>query len=691
MSDLSMLGQAALGYVREGFAVFPLCPRDKRPIPGSRGFKDASHDPADIERWWTNEPDANIGIATGAASGGVFVIDVDDGHTDGDAASAALGEWEAEHGELPETRVSSTGSGGRHILFRCPPGVSIKSAAGVVDHVDVRGDGGYIVAPPSTHPNGNMYAWEDWSADIATANDSALALARNGRAQERKRYVLPEVIPEGTRVTELFRYASSLQENGMLDDQIIISVHDANKARCTKPLSEEELRREVLTGVISKFPKGEPRGKRGEGQAEVERTSKGSPVASIANCVAVLEGDARLAGRFRYNEFSYTKEVVLPLPWDSGEDPRPVTDVDYINFTRFLEAEYGFARIKSAATDAVIAVCDRERYNPVTTWLDSLEWDGEEHVRDLPALLDCERNEYNTAVMWLTMMGAVYRAYEPGCKMDYMTVLVGAQGIGKSEFVRLLAHDPEWTTDNFNTISGDDGMEKVRGMWIAEMAELLATKRAKDVEAIKAFITSRVDTFRPKYGRETVQRPRRCIFIGTTNDSHFLTDTTGNRRFLPMVCRQPAQVVDPMLFDPRILYEVEQAWAEVVHRYKTEHPPLRLPPHIERIANDMREEFTEEMPLVGIIEEWLDGRWRLTSEGSSDERVCVREIVDKCLADEWKHFDPNKLQNMVIDAMERLPVWVRQPRKMKTRKYGSQRVWIPKRTDKGEIVNESDV
>ena len=93
----------------------------------------------------------------------------------------------------------------------------------------------------------------------------------------------------------------------------------------------------------------------------------------------------------------------------------------------------------------------------------------------------------------------------------------------------------------------------------------------------------------------------------------------------------------------------------------------------------MREEFTEEMPLVGIIEEWLDGRWRLTGEGSSDERVCVREIVDKCLADEWKHGDQNKLNNAVIDAMARIEGWKRLAGKKWTKGYGTQRVWIPVR------------
>lgn len=671
-----MLGQAALGYVNDGLAVFPLKPRSKEPFDGSHGFKDATRNPELIRRWWTNEPDANIGIATGAVSGGVFVIDIDDGHG-GALGTESLQAWEEENGELPETRESATGSGGRHLFYRCPPGVAVKSATGLVPSVDLRGNGGYIVAPPSTHPNGNLYVWEDWAQEIATADETVMRLVKSGKDSETPSYVLPDVIPEGTRVTELFRYAASLSSRGLPDDFIIKAVSDANKARCEpRPLSDTELRKEVLNGAL-RLPDKRNNEPDTSVTAAIVRGRNNAPVPSIANCVKVLEEDSNLAGHFRYNEFAYQKEIICPVPWDSKEGARAVSDVDYINYAKYLEDAYGFTRIKNMATDALISVCDATRVNPVTAWLDSLEWDGEERVRFLPGLLGCDDTEYNTAVIWLTMLGAVTRAYEPGCKFDYMTVLVGAQGIGKSQFVRLLAHNPEWTTDNFNTISGDDAIEKIRGLWIAEMAELLATKRAKEIESVKAFITSQVDVIRPKYGRETQRRPRRCIFIGTTNDINFLTDTTGNRRFLPLECKQESQLVDPMLFDDSMSDYIGQAWAEVVKRYKSEHPKLQLPRHIEAQAQRMREAYTEEQPLVGIITKYLEDRQHLTKQGGIDERVCVREIIENCIPEDYKHTNTKQLQNAVIVTMNQVADWVRAPEKMKTRKYGAQRVWVP--------------
>jgi len=144
------LGAAALYYAALGWAVFPLVPRDKVPLlskaKGGKGLHDATTDAVTIAGWWTQYPDANVGIATGAASG-VVVVDVD-----GEAGEAAL----AQYGPLPATVESRTGKG-RHLLYT---GSDVRNSAGKLGpQLDVRGDGGYIVAPPSIHPNGHAYRW----------------------------------------------------------------------------------------------------------------------------------------------------------------------------------------------------------------------------------------------------------------------------------------------------------------------------------------------------------------------------------------------------------------------------------------------------------------------------------------------------------------------------------------------------
>lgn len=137
---------AAVQYALEGWAVFPLVPKGK--IPANKdGFKSATTDTGIVKNYWLAHSTANVGIATGETSG-IVVIDVDD--------EAGLGEL----GELPPTMTARTGSGGRHLIFE-HPGRPVANRAGVVPGIDVRGDGGYIVAPPSVHPNGTLYEWLD--------------------------------------------------------------------------------------------------------------------------------------------------------------------------------------------------------------------------------------------------------------------------------------------------------------------------------------------------------------------------------------------------------------------------------------------------------------------------------------------------------------------------------------------------
>jgi hypothetical protein len=154
IGELSPLGQIALEYAQKyGFKVFPLKPRSKLPAT-QHGYKDASNDPAVIRAWWRRMPDANIGIATGKASG-VIVLDVDAQH----GGLETLARLEDENGRLPDAPTVRTGNGGLHIYFRDPG--ELRNSTGLVGPgIDVRGDGGYVVAAGSIHENGTVYRWE---------------------------------------------------------------------------------------------------------------------------------------------------------------------------------------------------------------------------------------------------------------------------------------------------------------------------------------------------------------------------------------------------------------------------------------------------------------------------------------------------------------------------------------------------
>lgn len=674
-----MLVDDAIRYAEHGLAVFPLQPHGKQPTDGSRGFKDATTNVGQIRSWWSYAPDMNIGMATGAASGGVFVIDVDQhGETDG---GLELSVWQAEHGRFPETASSVTGSGGTHYFFKAPAGVSVKSAAHVIPGVDVRGDGGYVVLPPSVHPNGNRYEWdmEPWEdCEIAEADATVLEFVRTDGAQERQRFELPDVIPQGKRDDTLFRYACSLQAQGLPDDKIMTIVSDANRARCNPPMSDEDVRNKVRSAL------GYDKGKSiesvgGVGKVRLMTNSSGKVLQTADNAIRAIEGDPALHGRFWYDRMAYTRMVTCPLPWDEQTMDRPLTDEDYTGLVAYLEHSYGLVSTQKIISAAQF-VCRKHERNPVTEWLDSLEWDGQYRMGTMLPMLGVENDEYSQAVERLFMLGAVSRAYRPGCKFDYVPILVGPQGIGKSRYVALLAHKPMWYSDNFNTIEGDTAVEKIRGLWIAELAELLATKRAREVEAIKSFVTSTKDVIRPKYARETVQRARVCVFIGTTNDSDFLTDSTGNRRFLPVECK--AERCNPWLFSQDADGYVEQMWAEAVHVFKTEHPSLVLPDNLMARALELQEAHTEDRPVIALVHKIADELLATMGvdayEDTQNERLCIRQVFEQ-LPEDIQRRDQRYVYKEIAQAMDTADGWVRMRKKAKTNNYGTQRCWIPER------------
>ena len=491
---------------------------------------------------------------------------------------------------------------------------------------------------------------------------------------------IPGEIESGGRNNTLFKMACSMQSKGLSNSAILAAVMAENAEKCNPPLSEAEVKRLVESALTK--DKGNAANPKII-KVALSLNEKGNPHQSISNCIRALERDDRLAGRFRFNSIAYTKTVTLPVPWDDGEGERPIADWDYCGLASFLERRYGLMS-KNKAIDAVTEVSMHNRYNPITTWLNGLEWDGEPRMGTLlPCFLGTDMSDYNVAVMRLFMTGAVARAYEPGTKFDYMPVLIGQQGLGKSFFLRKLGHCSDWYCDNFNTIEGDAAAEKLRGMWIVEMAELLATKKQKDVESIKAFVTSQVDTIRPKYARETEQRPRACVFAGTTNNPQFLTDTTGNRRFLPVECgiHEP-----PMsLFDPGVDDYFSQAWAEAVHVYKTERPVLVLDERSTAFAMEKQEQYLEDDPRIGMVQQYLDDKlaeWMdKPQRRPEDVRVCAQELIQEALPEEQCRAQSRFLVNEMHTIMQtKIEGWVKYPTnkgRARTTDYGFQRCYVP--------------
>ena len=240
----------ALYYANRGLAVFPLRPRDKRPAT-ENGCKAATTNEQQIADWWDRYPDCNIGIATGSLSGGLVVIDLDIDEEKGINGYDSLKAWQRENGELPETWQSITGRGGYHLFYR--DGAANKNRVGLYEGVDIRGEGGYIVAPPSIHPNGRRYEWEQGPDDceIVQADNRVINFLMGPVPDgwEKQSFSSPETIPEGERTITMIRLIGSLKSKGLDDEAISAAVRAENEKKCVPPLTDQELEKTVFPAL----------------------------------------------------------------------------------------------------------------------------------------------------------------------------------------------------------------------------------------------------------------------------------------------------------------------------------------------------------------------------------------------------------------------------------------------------------
>ena len=236
--------RAALTLAEKGMAVFPCQPRDKRPAT-ERGCLDATTEPVIIKRWWRNNPDFNVAIATGSISD-VFVGDID-----GVDAEAELRKLEAAHGALPPT-VEAITARGRHVYFKMPPGADVRNSAGkIAPGIDVRANGGYVLAPPSIHPSGRPYAWSvDTASEPADAPGwllSKIAAIGNGSVgtPPSEWRELIKGVAEGARDFSTARIAGYLLRR-QVDPFVALGLLQSwNATNCTPPLPPRDIERIV--------------------------------------------------------------------------------------------------------------------------------------------------------------------------------------------------------------------------------------------------------------------------------------------------------------------------------------------------------------------------------------------------------------------------------------------------------------
>lgn len=399
----------------------------------------------------------------------------------------------------------------------------------------------------------------------------------------------------------------------------------------------------------------------------------------VHNFEIVMDKDSRFAGKIRLNEFAQQPYLYGSVPWENENNCRAWSSHDDSALFSLIQADYGLKSRQDFA-DALKNVSMRNKFHPVRELLDSLTWDGKEHIRSLlPEYLGAEDSDYTYQVMRLWMLGAVSRVYKPGSKFDYTIILQGSQGVGKSTFLKLMALDDLWFNDSLDSLDSDKAVQSLTGSWIIELAELKSLARtAGGVESVKRFLTATQDKYRIPYERRADTFYRQCVFAGTTNKDDFLQDETGNRRFL--IIHTGVAKPSKSLFTPEVMEDIKQAWAEAVHIWKNEDPQLILPIACIQQAKELQEANMADDGKRGIILDYLEGK----------TQVCAREIWFEALEES---ISPKSYQTSEINSIiAKVPGWQRMKTPRKFPKYGSQRGFqkMLLQTEPEKTTNSSD-
>lgn len=318
-------------------------------------------------------------------------------------------------------------------------------------------------------------------------------------------------------------------------------------------------------------------------------------VCNLDNVLRVLENHDKLSGVIWYDTF----QRKFFTDWHTKKT-REWEDVDSLNLLAYMQRDLGMRKVSDTMVQqAVVIYGRRHTRNSPKEWMDSLKWDGAPRINDF--LIEClgaDETVYSRSAsknFWLSM---VARVFKPGCQVDNMIILEGAQGIGKTKVLRLIGGD--WYTEAHESVTNKDFFMALNGKIIVEIAELDAFSKA-EVTRIKQVVSCSVDRYRSPYGRFPMDIPRMNIFVGTTNEKNYLRDNTGARRFWPINCRR----IDLELVNGAR----EQMFAEAVYRFKNGEDWYSMPAEETLIEQEKRRQVDD---WEEVIENYVFGKSEIT-------------------------------------------------------------------------------
>lgn len=379
---------------------------------------------------------------------------------------------------------------------------------------------------------------------------------------------------------------------------------------------------------------------------------------TIDNFCTILENEYN--GKILYNELANMVET---------DKKKPFETVDYDKIQREIEKKYGIYDVKKL-NSAIRIVAENHKYHPVKEYLDNLKWDGISRVETcLEEYLGTreEEHDYNAMCLRLFLFGAIERALNPGAKFDYMLIINGAQGIGKSSFFKIMCGDNlSFYQENFNNF--EKAFEYTNGKWIVEIAELNAFSKT-DINFLKTYITTSSETYRIPYEPTPKQYLRQFVLFGTTNESNFIPDDpTGERRFVVIEAANDSRKkeIKKKIYSKESFYELQQVLAEVYCEYKDGRKFLEIPEEFREQVTMKNKEFKYDDGLTGMIEQYL----------SNKTECCVQEVFNRVIYPLGYIKYTKALGTRIQEIIIRIPGWKKYSKSKDHRKwfqdYGKQ-------------------
>ncbi len=577
-----VLQKAYIYIVENGYSVIPINKEDKKPaIESWLGYQKVLPEPIDAKKWW-NGTDLNIAIITGTVSD-LTVIDLDRGKAD---------QKETPLSAFPATYTVETPSGGYHLYYKHTQNIKQSSNAWPqFPHLDIRNDGGYVVAPPSVTAAGEYKIIN--KTEPIDFPEHLFKLVKNKTRQGMTGAVYFSKMGEGDgRNDALTSYANHMLKI-LPKNQWNMAIHaikNINKEFST-PLPEKE----VETIVNSMIKRVEP-----TKEIEFHVNNKGIPYFTAENILILLQNDEDFVGKFRYNTFTGVPETIFPTlrKWCPmmkehifGVYVQIQKKYPIFNTVAMLHVESGLVKI-----------AHENEMSPIAEYIRELVWDKKPRLdKWITKTYNVDDNAYHNEIGTNWLLALVKRVMYPGTQMDSVLIVDGDQGAGKSRSFRMLClfetlgdlfHETSETPDN------KDFIISLLGNIVVEFSEGVSVRYTNAMK-MKSFITKQSDKYRPPYEKVAVQFPRQCVFAMTTNESQYLKDMTGNRRWYPVsIPRNKNLKVDV----DWLIKNRDQLLAEAYA--KIDEPHWDLSEESQEHLAILHEEKTTEDPMTEHIVDW---------------------------------------------------------------------------------------